>query len=101
MKKLLLSTALLNMTDALLTVAGIRMGEIEEANPVMAWAYAIDPLFFLTVKFVLTAATIILIPVLHYPLRRSIAGMVIVAFTGYVFVHGIHLAWIGLWFGVW
>tara|TARA_R100000008_G_C3519647_1_gene133263 strand:- start:282 stop:569 length:288 start_codon:yes stop_codon:yes gene_type:complete len=44
-----------NFLDAVLTLAAISHG-VEEANPVMAWALSISPVFFLLVKFVIFGA---------------------------------------------
>ena len=41
-----------NFCDAVLTLAAISKG-IEEANPVMAWALSISPVFFLAAKFII------------------------------------------------
>ncbi|WP_035187254.1 DUF5658 family protein [Alteribacter aurantiacus] len=101
MKNLLLSTAIMNVTDAILTMIGIKAGEIIEANPVMAWAYDVHPLFFLTIKILLTLVLLMLIPHLRFPLKRVITGSIILAFCGYVFVHGLHVTWLGMWVGLW
>ena len=40
----------LNFLDAVMTLHAVSIG-VEEANPVMAWALSISPLFFAVVKF--------------------------------------------------
>ena len=40
----------LNFLDATLTLYAVSRG-VEEANPIMAWALEVSPLFFVAVKF--------------------------------------------------
>jgi hypothetical protein len=41
---------LFNICDAVLTLVAMSRG-VEEANPIMAWALAISPVFFVAAKF--------------------------------------------------
>tara|TARA_R100000234_G_scaffold118970_1_gene100663 strand:- start:991 stop:1278 length:288 start_codon:yes stop_codon:yes gene_type:complete len=41
---------ILNFLDAILTLYAVSKG-VEEANPIMAWALEVSPLFFAVVKF--------------------------------------------------
>ena len=40
----------LNVWDAVFTHYGLQSGQMVEVNPLMAWAYALGPLFFFVMK---------------------------------------------------
>ena len=46
-----------NFADAVLTFFALSKG-VEEANPIMAWAFSISPSFFVVMKFILFSVAI-------------------------------------------
>lgn len=50
LKSWLVACHVLNFLDAVMTLRAVAIG-VEEANPIMAWALSISPLFFAFVKF--------------------------------------------------
>lgn len=58
---IIISVVLLSVTDALLTLYLIREGVAEEGNPIMAQCLKYGPLPFLTAKYLLTTASVVLL----------------------------------------
>ena len=88
---------LLNLLDALLTLAFLQLGLAEEANPLMNLVYRASPMGFVLLKLAMVQAGIL---ILHYHRRLPIAphalygvAAVYVGIVSYHLAFVAHLAW--------
>ncbi len=89
MRTLLVSTWLLNLMDALLTLGVVTSGLAVEANPVMAAALECGPHVFVVAKLALVSAGTLVI----WRLRQNRFALVgaLVVFAAYVAVSLVHI----------
>lgn len=82
------------VADLALTLWGLRVGAIEEANPIMASLVAVHPALAVSVKLGVTGAAVL---ILHwaYPLRRRLVAVgVALVSLGLAAVLALHAVWI-------
>ncbi|TMW71126.1 DUF5658 family protein [Alteribacter natronophilus] len=96
-KRLMAAIAVLNLTDALITVTGLHFGLIGEANPLMARLWSASPILFTGVKLLLSTAVVLFLPHISSPVSRIVTVLTVLAFLGYTFVHVLHLTWLTVW----
>jgi hypothetical protein len=86
--------SLLNLADAILTIAGIENSLITEANPLMELLYSHDLKLFLLVKILLSMFLLSFIFYKIVPQSRLIKGLTLFAAAAYTFVFGLHGLWL-------
>lgn len=94
-----LSTAILNVIDAICTHAGLQLGFVKEANPLMNSLYETSPYLFLGIKCFLSLSIIfIFIHKKALGTFRFWRGVTIFVTVVYGFILVDHMVWISLYF---
>jgi hypothetical protein len=86
--------SLLNLIDAVLTVAGIESSVITEANPLMERLYSIDIGLFIALKVLLSVALVLLTLYKKVPKSKLVKGLTLFAAASYTAVIGLHSFWL-------
>jgi len=81
-----------NLADALLTDYGLRLGVINEANPLMNWLYTYSVAAFFIVKLALPG--ILLLIMLRYVRSMVITRLMVVACAFYLIILSMHGVWL-------
>lgn len=95
--KLLLTLAIifvLSFTDGALTLWGLKLGAIEEANPVMRVLITASPNAFMIVKLLLPISLGLLFWQLRHGLLKLLKLFLRLVLLGYVLVTMLHVYWI-------
>ncbi|MFD2445748.1 DUF5658 family protein [Bacillus sp. CGMCC 1.16607] len=88
--------AFINIVDGLVTYIGLKLGNIEEANPLMSFLFDFDPILFISVKLGLSILLIMFIYLIKAPKSRVIHSLLVFSSMIYTFVCFKHLYWIAL-----
>jgi hypothetical protein len=89
--RLVLFIASASAIDALLTHIGIKLGIIQEANPLMDWLYERSETFFFLLK---VSFPIMLLLILPQRISKPIRGLLLAACGVYLFVLSLHGVWL-------
>jgi len=86
--------AILNLVDGILTFIGLKLNVIGEANVGMKMIYEASPIYFLVVKFILSA---LLSALCYYEKIPNRKGIKMISFVGgflYTCVMFLHVYWV-------
>lgn len=86
--------SLLNLIDAVLTVAGIESSLITEANPLMEMIYSFGLGVFIALKVLLSVALVLLTLYKKVPKSKLVKGLTLFAAASYTAVIGLHSFWL-------
>lgn len=81
--------AIFNVFDGLSTVFFIEYHDATELNPLMAWLYDHDPVYFLTVKLAYTALVVFLVWMNRSRNEILSTAMIVTAIYGMLFLYQI------------
>lgn len=84
----------LSVIDAILTLRGLNLGIIEEANPIMYWLIAQSPVVFIAVKLALPVILLLLAWWSEKKLSKVIPYLFEVVLIAYTVAIGFHVWWI-------
>lgn len=94
MKKAFVFLAVVNALDALLTVAGLQLHVINEANPFMKLLYDLHPLIFISFKLSFSLFLYMFIHFKCLPALNAVKFVAYIASIAYVMVLFMHAFWL-------
>ncbi|PLR68108.1 MULTISPECIES: DUF5658 family protein [Bacillaceae] len=94
MKYAFILLAVVNVFDAFLTVAGLQLHVISEANPIMKWLYEVHPLIFIGFKLSFSLFLYMFIQFKCLPATNAVKFVSYIALIAYAIVLFMHAIWL-------
>ncbi|MTH52389.1 hypothetical protein GKZ89_03145 [Bacillus mangrovi] len=94
MKTAFIYLAAVNALDMLITLAGLELGLIKEANPLMRGIYEYSPVAFIGVKLMFSIILLSMVMVLPLKTTKVLKGVTYTACLLYTAVLFMHSAWV-------
>ncbi|MFY4776292.1 DUF5658 family protein [Metabacillus sp. RGM 3146] len=94
MKKAFLYLALVNILDMCATLSGLRLGFIQELNPIMNTLYEVNPFLFVAVKLLISfilVGLVIKVPLMMTTFLKWVTSAACILYT---LTLGLHTLWI-------
>ncbi|MBS2969624.1 hypothetical protein J9317_12695 [Metabacillus sp. KIGAM252] len=94
MKTAFIYLAIVNAIDLFITLAGLELGFIKEANPLMKSLYEWTPVAFIGVKLMFSLLMLCMVFLIPLKTTKILKGVTFAACILYTFVMVLHSTWI-------